>query len=109
MRNSAARREMPPARLYLTNTSTAVAKAELPCTGKYWGRRYGNWVRVEVTDLPKGGGTGCLVFAPRDRRGYPWHNSGALQNCQVLWGPVASWGTKEPWVPKTQLKALGVL
>lgn len=96
-------------RLYRTNSRQACSDANLPRTGKYWGHRFGEWARVEVTELPRDGGTGCLVFAPRDRRGYPWHKSGALQNCQALWGPVTTWGTKPPRVPKTQLKAIGVL
>lgn len=81
----------------------------LPATGKYWAWRFGSWLRVEVTQLPRGGGTGTLVYAPRDRRGYPWHSSAALQDCQAFWGPVRAWGDKPPRIAKTVLKAYGLL
>lgn len=80
----------------------------LPTTGKYWGWRLGDWCKVEVTALPEGGGTGCLVYAPRDRRGYPWHRSAAVQDCQAFFGPVSSWGDVPPKVSRRQLQALGL-
>lgn len=76
----------------------------LPSTGKYWGWRHGGWERVMVENLPQGGGTGTLVFAPVNRTAWRL----ALANCQAFWGPVKSWGAEPPWVPVAWLKAVGV-
>lgn len=76
----------------------------LPSTGKYWGWAYGGWQRVMVEGLPRGGGTGSLVFAPVG----PSSWRVALANCQAFWGPVKSWGKEPPWVPVEHLKAVGV-
>lgn len=80
----------------------------VPSTGKYWAYRYGQWCKVEVASLPRGGGTGSLIYAPRDRRGYPWHKSAALEDCQAFYGPVAAWGPNAPKVSKKALAFLGI-
>lgn len=79
----------------------------LPGTGKYWGLHYGRWAKVVVQTLPTGGGTGGLVFAPVDKRGYPYTNGGALSNCDVFWGPVASWGARAPRIGRQRLLKAG--
>lgn len=79
-----------------------------PMLGKFWGFRCGTWRRVKVTSLPLHGGTGGLVYAPVDRRGYPHTNGAALQDCQALWGPVAVWGERPPRITKAMLRQVGV-
>lgn len=79
----------------------------LPGTGKYWGLRLGNWVKVQVAGLPNNGGTGRLNFAPIDRRGYPFTNGGALSCCEVFWGPVKNWGDVAPRIGRDRLQAAG--
>ena len=76
--------------------------------GKFWGFRCGAWYKVKVTSLPANGGTGGLVYAPVDRRGYPYTDSAALCDCQAVWGPVKAWGDKPPRVTKAALRAAGV-
>lgn len=80
----------------------------LPAVGKYWAWRFGTWLRVEVTNLPERGGTGTIIYAPRNRKGYPWHHSAALQDSQAFWGPVKTWGTVAPRVSRQKLVELGL-
>jgi len=78
-------------------------KNEVRALGKYWGWRMGAWYKIQVTDLPREGRTGSLVFAPIDRRGYPYAKSAALCACDVLWGPVKAWGETPPEASKAAL------
>lgn len=98
-----AQQETPPA-LYGTKPTNAPT-----VPGKYWGFRLTDWYPVKITGLPSpAGGTGRLVYAPIDRRGYPYEQSAALSDCQAVWGPVKTWGNKPPQVEKAALLAVGV-
>lgn len=84
-------------------------KSEVKVLGKYWGFRLGSWLPVKVLDLPcERGGTGSLVYAPIDRRGYPYARTAALEDCQALWGPVRAWGATPPVVSRQDLLEKGV-
>lgn len=79
-----------------------------PELGKYWGFRFGQWTKVQVTALSEKGGTGTLLFAPIDKRGYPYAQAVALKSCCAFYGPVRAWGPTAPNVSKAKLKAVGV-
>lgn len=91
-------------------------KNEVRALGKYWGWRMGAWYKVQVTELSREDGADCgaggfvtggLVFAPIDRRGYPYAKSAALCACDVLWGPVKAWGEVPPEASKAALLEKG--
>lgn len=79
-----------------------------PELGKYWGFRFGRWEKVKVTALAERGGTGSLLYAPIDKRGYPYAKAVALSNCAAFYGPMPAWGENPPKFSKAKLKAVGV-
>lgn len=76
--------------------------------GKYWGFCFGRWQKILVTALPDGGGTGSLLYAPIDKRGYPHSQAVALSNCSAFYGPMNAWGENQPRISKAKLKKVGV-
>lgn len=100
----AASTEEKPAKPQLRHVGTR-KECGLSETGKYWGLRFGDWYKVVVNDLPRGGGTGSLTFAPVPRKGHV--SSCALETCELFWGPVKAWGAKAPRIGKKKLIAAG--
>lgn len=99
---SVSQEKSPKPKLMHVGTRRACGLSE---TGKYWALRLGDWTRVVVNELPKGGGTGSLTFAPVPRKGQP--SSYALESCELFWGPVQAWGCKPPRIGKKRLVEAG--